>query len=271
MSTPGIPTTVADIKARLSRADEEEFRALERALAADPRKGVRHAVRWRAGRLEAEARRGGAPCVALRGGGALGRRAGGRRPRRGRPRTGRRGRSPWARSCFRRSLALRGLNDSKQVSPAPPRKRSRRLSRRWRSRGPSSTCRPPRLTSAAMARCLRAAFARARGGRRGARGAGAHGAARRKPAFTWTRREVNVVKGDATCASIAAGVHRGEGRARRAHDRFGRAEYPCVRLRPEQRLRLGPSTSPRSKSTGFARCIAPHSAPRGRRCRRGLF
>ena len=57
MAAPNVPTTVADIKARLACADEAEFCALERALAADPRKGVQQAVKTARRRLDAEAPR----------------------------------------------------------------------------------------------------------------------------------------------------------------------------------------------------------------------
>ena len=52
--------TIAQIKEKLDRADEDEFRALERALAADPRKGVASALasaRRRHEALEAERQR----------------------------------------------------------------------------------------------------------------------------------------------------------------------------------------------------------------------
>ena len=47
--------TVAELKGRLQAADEEEFAVLERALAADERKGVRAAVETARRRLVAEA------------------------------------------------------------------------------------------------------------------------------------------------------------------------------------------------------------------------
>lgn len=46
--------TVADIKKRLQEADEREFRVLERSLVADTRKGVREAVEVARRRIEAE-------------------------------------------------------------------------------------------------------------------------------------------------------------------------------------------------------------------------
>ena len=47
--------TVAELKGRLQAADEDEFAVLERALAADERKGVRAAVEPARRRLVAEA------------------------------------------------------------------------------------------------------------------------------------------------------------------------------------------------------------------------
>ena len=47
--------TVAELKGRLQAADEDEFAVLERALAADERKGVRAAVETARRRLVAEA------------------------------------------------------------------------------------------------------------------------------------------------------------------------------------------------------------------------
>lgn len=47
--------TVADIQARLHEADEQEFAVLERSLVADTRKGVREAVERARRRVEAEA------------------------------------------------------------------------------------------------------------------------------------------------------------------------------------------------------------------------
>ena len=47
--------TVADIRKRLDEADEEQFAVLERALAADPRKGIQQALKKARRRLDAEA------------------------------------------------------------------------------------------------------------------------------------------------------------------------------------------------------------------------
>lgn len=54
MNTLNTPTTVVDIKARLHGADADEFSVLERSLKADTRKGVRDAVEVARRRLQAE-------------------------------------------------------------------------------------------------------------------------------------------------------------------------------------------------------------------------
>lgn len=201
MSTPGIPTTVADIKARLSRADEEEFRALERALAADPRKGVRHAVEVARRRLEAEraeeARLASLYEVEERWGGVravIGLDEVGRGPVAGPLTVGAVVLPPEPR--------IAGLNDSKQVSPAR-REEIASLVKEVALAWAVEHVPPAEIDERGMARCLRAAFARAVADVE-AQGARVRTVLLDGNPLHLDPREVNVVKGDATCASIAA-------------------------------------------------------------------
>lgn len=201
MKESSIPTTVADISARLNEAGVEEFRALERALSADPRKGVRQAVERARRRLEAQEveverteslyrfQERLARCEH-----AVGLDEVGRGPVAG-PLT-------VAAVVLPASPRIVGLNDSKQLSPHRREELAETIKRTalaW------SIChiQPEEIDSNGMAASLRAAFS-----------AALADIDRQIPdiscalldgnALHLDPREVNVVKGDATSASIAA-------------------------------------------------------------------
>lgn len=201
MKDSSIPTTVSDISARLQEADAEEFRALERALSADPRKGVRQAVeraRRRLASLAAEAERieglyrfqeSMAPCEVTVGLDEV-------------------GRGPVAGPLTVGAVVLPseprilGLNDSKQLSP----QRREELAETIKRTALAWTIvhvQPEDIDAAGMAASLRKAFMTA-----------IEDIDRQIPGISCVLidgnalhldpREKNVVKGDATSASIAA-------------------------------------------------------------------
>ncbi len=201
MAAPNVPTTVADIKARLARADEAEFRTLERALAADPRKGVRRAVDVARRRLEAqaaEARRLEALYGTEEAWGAM----------EGIVGLDEVGRGPVAGPLTVGAVVLPahpripGLNDSKQLSPERREELAAAIKETalfWAVEHVDAA----EIDARGMAACLRAAFSRAV---RDVEGQGAHVATvllDGNPLHV-DPREVSVVKGDASCASIAA-------------------------------------------------------------------
>ncbi|MCI8451709.1 ribonuclease HII [Enterorhabdus sp. P55] len=195
--------TVAELKGRLQAADEDEFAVLERALAADERKGVRAAVETARRRLVAEAAererlaglygferaladaRGATVVVGL----------------------DEVGRGPLAGPLAVGAVVLgegepiAGLNDSKQLRPEAREAvaavvRERALA--WAVR----YVEPAEIDAAGMTACLVTAFRRAL--------AAVEEVVRAdvvlldgNPLHLDTR-EVNVVKGDGRCASIAA-------------------------------------------------------------------
>jgi len=196
--------TVAEIRAALQTADDGEFAVLERALKDDPRKGVRSAVETARRRLHAasaerervqELYRFEDELVAAHGGGiAVGLDEVGRGPLAG----------PLAVGAvvLTDRTPIPGLNDSKQVRP----EQRAEIAQRVREAALASTVEyvaPAEIDRIGMTAALRRAFA----------AAVAHiEAAGVVPdvilldgnPLHFDKREVNVVKGDARCASIAA-------------------------------------------------------------------
>lgn len=196
--------TVADIKRRLQMANEEEFAVLERSLLADTRKGVRDAVEVARRRLEMEAQETarlegmytfewglaqerGAHVI-------LGLDEVGRGPLAG----------PLAVGgvVLRREPLIAGLNDSKQIKPAD----RERIAEEVKAQALAWTVQyiePHEIDAAGMTASLITAFRRA---------IAAVEAAGLVPDIVlldgnplrMDKREVNVIKGDARCASIAA-------------------------------------------------------------------
>lgn len=197
-------TTVAEIRQRLQQADEREFAVLERSLVADTRKGVRTAVEVARRRLAAEreererleglyaleeglmAEHGAVCCVGLD--------EVGRGPVAG----------PLAVGAvvLPREPHIAGLNDSKQVAPADRERIAvevKRIALAWAVEYAS----PEDIDQLGMSACLRRTFLRAV---ERIESAGVH------PGLILLdgnplhldEREVNLVKGDARCASIAA-------------------------------------------------------------------
>lgn len=200
----GMGTTVAEIKLRLQQADMQEFAVLERSLVADARKGVRDAVEVARRRLEAEqveherltslydyerslaAGRGNGVIVGL----------------------DEVGRGPLAGPLAVGAVVLpsdsriEGLNDSKQVKPEM-REHIAEVVKRVAIAWTVEYIEPSDIDAAGMTASLLIAFRRAV----------AHiEQAGVKPDVVLLdgnpmhldEREVNVIKGDARCASIAA-------------------------------------------------------------------
>ena len=196
--------TVVEIRAALQAAGEDEFAVLERALADDPRKGVQAAVATARSRLQAQAAERGRvqglyrfedELVEAHGGGiAVGLDEVGRGPLAG----------PLAVGavvlCDRTPIP--GLNDSKQVRP----EHRAQLAERIHATAAAAAVEyvePAEIDRSGMTAALRPAFAAA--------------VARIEEAgivpdvilldgnpLHFDKREVNIVKGDARCASIAA-------------------------------------------------------------------
>ncbi|MEG2982941.1 MAG: ribonuclease HII [Raoultibacter sp.] len=201
MDTPNTPKTVADIKARLQVADAAEFAVLQRSLLADTRKGVRAAVEVAQRRLQAEAaeherllslysyqaqQAGGRLVVGL----------------------DEVGRGPVAGPLTVGAVVLpengiiAGLNDSKQVAPEKREKMAaeiKQVALAWAIEHIDAD----QIDAAGMSACLRVAF------RRAVAAIEAQGVT---PAVVLLdgnplhldAREINVIKGDSLCASIAA-------------------------------------------------------------------
>ncbi len=193
--------TVAEIKSRLQQADAEEFKVLERSLVADSRKGVKAALesaRHRLAATAAEAARlasmyeyqhelaGGAVVVGL----------------------DEVGRGPLAGPLAVGAVVLpnephiAGLNDSKQVKPADRERIAeeiKRIALAW------SVCyvEPADIDAHGMTASLRSAFQQAL---RNVESAGVDVGAVLLDGnpLHMDPREINVVKGDGKCASIAA-------------------------------------------------------------------
>ncbi len=193
--------TVAEIKKRLQQADAEEFKVLERSLVADSRKGVKAALEVARHRLRAQAEEaarlvgmyeyqnelaGGAQVVGLD--------EVGRGPLAG----------PLAVGAvvLPREPRIAGLNDSKQVKPADRERIAEEIKQRalaW------SVCyvEPADIDAHGMTASLRSAFQKAL---RNVEESGTNIGAVLLDGnpLHMDPREINVVKGDGKCASIAA-------------------------------------------------------------------
>ena len=263
MAAPNVPTTVADIKARLACADEAEFCALERALAADPRKGVQQAVKTARRRLDAEAaeaRRLAALYTTEQAWGPLEHIVGldevGRGPVAGPLTVG--------AVVLPPSPRIPGLNDSKQLSPEKRQELADAIKHVALAWAVDHT-EPSDVDAHGMTACLRAAF-RARHQSSGSAG---HPCLDRPP-----RRQ------PASCRPAGSErrqrrrrlrldfrrLYRREGRARCAHGPVG-AQVPPLTASSTTKAMPLQSTSPPSKSTGFVRCTAFLSALPGRKRR----
>lgn len=196
--------TVAEIKRRLQEADEREFAVLERSLVADARKGVRDAVEVARRRVEAERaeRERLAALYAYERELAQGRGAGvcvgldevGRGPLAG----------PLAVGAVVLPLepAVDGLNDSKQLKPEVRERIAlevKRVAMAWCVEYVEAAD----IDAAGMTASLVTAFRRAVA-RIEAAGVRPDVVLLDGNPLRLDEREVNVVKGDARCASIAA-------------------------------------------------------------------
>ena len=196
--------TVADIKQRLHEADEREFAVLERSLVADARKGVRDAVERARARLAAEAaeRQRLAWLYAFERALAAGRGDGvivgldevGRGPLAG----------PLAVGAvvLPSEPFIEGLNDSKQVRPEDREAIAGEVRRRARA-WTVQYVEPADIDRVGMTAALRQAFAAAIAAVE-AEGVAVDVVLLDGNPLHLDPREVNVVKGDGKCASIAA-------------------------------------------------------------------
>lgn len=193
--------TVADIRALLQEAGAEEFAVLERAFKADTRKGVVQALQAARKRLEAQAAEQRRVEALYRyeeeiasGGVVIGLDEVGRGPLAGPLTIG--------GVVLARSPLLLGLNDSKQV-PAP---RREVLASQVRETAIAWTIQhvpPQEIDELGMAACLRKGFTAAIAAIE-AQGVHVDVILLDGNPLHMDAREVNVVKGDAKCASIAA-------------------------------------------------------------------
>lgn len=196
--------TVADVRERLRAADEAEFAVLDRALAADTRKGVRTAVEQARRRLAAEAaeraRLDGLYALqrelaeAHGGGVVVGLDEVGRGPLAG----------PLAVGAvvLPEEPQIAGLNDSKQVAPEEREHIAEEIKANalaWAV----EYVEPDAIDAAGMTASLVTAFRRAVA-RIEAAGVDVGVILLDGNPLHFDNREVNVVKGDAACASIAA-------------------------------------------------------------------
>lgn len=197
----GMAITLAEIRKLLKTANREQYDSLARALAADERKGVVAALASAKKRLDAEdaeaARLEGmyafqAECA--RGGIAVGLDEVGRGPVAG-PLT-------VAAVVLPDEPRIEGLNDSKQVSPENRERIAeevKRVALAWHI----EHVEPAYIDEHGMAQSLRMAFSAALAGVE-AQGVACDAVLLDGNALHLDPREINVVKGDARCASIAA-------------------------------------------------------------------
>lgn len=197
-------TTVAEIRALLRAADAEEFAVLERSLVADSRKGVQAALQAARRRLEAQASERDrllsmysfeSEVVSQRGGTiAIGLDEVGRGPLAG----------PLAVGAvvLPAEPMIEGLNDSKQVHP-DDRERIATEIRRVALAWAVEYVEPAMIDECGMAACLRKAFSCAISAVE-SQGVVPDVVLIDGNPLHVDEREVNLVKGDARCASIAA-------------------------------------------------------------------
>ena len=196
--------TVADVKRRLREADEREFAVLERALVADSRKGVRDAVEAARRRIEAEAAERARleglyaferELATARGGGVV-------------VGLDEVGRGPLAGPLAVGAVVLpdepkiAGLDDSKRLKPAERERvavQVRKTARAWAVEYVEAREIDEHGMTASLATAFRRAVARVE-----AAGVPVDVVLLDGNPLRFDEREVNVVKGDGRCASIAA-------------------------------------------------------------------
>lgn len=196
--------TVAEIKKRLSEADAEEFAVLERALVADERKGVRSALAVAKRRLQAEANEEARLASMY----SFERSLCGENPHAVVVGLDEVGRGPLAGPLavgavvLPANLKIAGLNDSKQVKPADRERIAaevKRVALAW----DVYYVEPSYIDDRGMTASLRLAFSSAV---KAIEQTGVHPDVILLDGnpLHLDPREVNVVKGDGKCASIAA-------------------------------------------------------------------
>ncbi|HIY83975.1 ribonuclease HII [Rubneribacter sp.] len=198
-------TTVADIKRRLQSADEDAFEVLERSLVADTRKGVRDAVEAARRRLEAEA----AERARLEGLYAFEHDLAASHGGRSIAGLDEAGRGPLAGPLAVGAVILpaepriEGLDDSKRLAPAERERVAERVKEQavaWAVEYVEACD----IDACGMAASLVTAFRRALARVEEAAGIAVDVVLVDGNPLRMDAREVNVVKGDARCASIAA-------------------------------------------------------------------
>ena len=199
-----IDLTVPEIRRKLQEADAAAFAVLERSLVADTRKGVRQAVEVARRRLEAEA----AEAARLRGMYSFERALAEERGGSVIIGLDEVGRGPLAGPLAVGGVVLdpedpiAGLNDSKQVRPEDREAVAEEIRRRARA-WTVQYVEPAEIDRAGMTAALRSAF-RAAIAEVEARGIVPDVVLLDGNPLHLDEREVNVVKGDGKCASIAA-------------------------------------------------------------------
>ena len=199
-----IDLTVAEIKEQLKNADERAFEVLERSLVADTRKGVRSAIEVARRRLEAQAAERERLCALYSFEADIARERGahlivgldevGRGPLAG----------PLAVGAvvLRGGAPIEGLNDSKQVKPED----RRAIAEKVKSDALAWTVRyvdPADIDAQGMTASLKRAFREAIADIE-QQGASVDLVLLDGNPLRIDEREVNVIKGDGRCASIAA-------------------------------------------------------------------
>lgn len=201
MDTPQTPKTVVDIKTRLHAADDVEFAVLERSLRADTRKGVRDAIEVARRRLAAQAaerdrleRMYSYQAQVAGGKLAVGLDEVGRGPVAGPLTVG--------AVVLSESSYIAGLNDSKQVAAEKRGEIAAQIKKEaiaWAIEHIPAE----EIDAAGMSACLRIAFRRALASIE-AQGVVVEVVLLDGNPLHLDKREINVIKGDACCASIAA-------------------------------------------------------------------
>lgn len=193
--------TVADIQRRLAAADSQQFQVLERTFRDDPRKGIQDALKKAKRRLEAQAeeiarieRLYAFEDDIAKGGVIVGLDEVGRGPLAGPLTIG--------AVVLPRDNKLMGLNDSKQITPAGREALAPKIKETAIAYSIQHIS-PQEIDDCGMSACLRLAFSRA------VRDIESQGikvdvVLLDGNPLHFDPREVNVVKGDARCASISA-------------------------------------------------------------------
>ena len=200
----GIGLTVAEIKAKLSSADAHELSVLERSLVADTRKGVKSALAAARRRVDAQE----AECVRLQSMYDFERTLAGARGAKVIVGLDEVGRGPLAGPLavgavvLPREPLIAGLNDSKQVKPES-RERIAAEIKQYALAWKVCYIEPRDIDTYGMSASLRQAFSRAVAEIE-ASGIKIDLILLDGNPLHMDKREVNVIKGDGKCASIAA-------------------------------------------------------------------